>query len=505
MDRDQTIKKIREAISTLGLDYEAAIEYIAQDMGIGYLDAPELLELAANHAGDTKSRELYNAEALHSMNAETVFVAIREIDARAIETVITMEAIPGAVAIGLNRTSNAKTLLAELDLGITRTVVLTLDAAHSAAARKILREGLQQFNVPFVCADISSGYATPQEAFEKDRSHFFEDVKAAYERTARPDNTTDYITNFIVEDIAAFKSNRVKTGFDNLDEKGGGLYPGLYVLAATSSLGKTTFALQLADQIAERGNDVVFFSLEQSRLELVTKSLARITSELHPDKSLTSLSIRRGAITDPIAQEAYSEYVRRIGNRITIVEGNFNCTSAHVGRYLKRYIERTGARPVVFVDYLQILRPEQNDKRGGTKENVDDIITEMKRISRDLNITIVLISSVNRASYLFPISFESLKETGSIEYTADVVWGLQLQCMHDELFSQEKKIVERREKIDEEQARNPRRIEIHCLKNRYGIKDYRCFFNYYPANDLYSEREELEYALPQTSKTGRKF
>lgn len=494
MDRETAIKEIRDAITKRGFNQDTIIDYIAQELGFGYLDAPELLEQAGNLPSDAKTQELYNAEALHIASLETVFIAAQERDAREIETVISLETIPGAAAIALNRTSNAANLLAALEIGHTRAVILTLDATRDARARAKIREALQRLNVPVVCAKFEPGCASPHEAHEKDPAKFTAAIKEAYFKSARPDNTIDYIDSFIIDDIAKFKSTRIKTGFDNLDELAGGLYPGLYVLAAISSLGKTSFALQLADQIAERGSEVVFFSLEQSRLELVTKSLARITSELHPEKPLTSLAIRRGAIVNPEAQEARDEYAKRICNRVTIVEGNFNCTSSYIGRYLKQYIERTGARPVVFVDYLQILQPEPDAKKyGSTKETVDNTVTELKRLSRDLDLTIFLISSVNRTNYLTPIDFESLKETGGIEYTADVVFGLQLQCLNDKLFEKEKNTVERREKIKEEKARNPRRIELVCLKNRYGISRYSCYYNYYPANDLFSERDELEY------------
>ena len=62
--------------------------------------------------------------------------------------------------------------------------------------------------------------------------------------------------------IDSFKEakNR-RTGFTNLDDKAKGLYAGLYVVAAISSLGKTTFCHQIADQLAEMGEDVLFFSL----------------------------------------------------------------------------------------------------------------------------------------------------------------------------------------------------------------------------------------------------
>ena len=103
-----------------------------------------------------------------------------------------------------------------------------------------------------------------------------------------------------------------------------------------------------------------------------------------------------------------------------------------------------------------------------------------------------MISSVNRANYLAPIDFESLKESGGIEYTADVIWGLQLQCLNEALFDDpQKKLKEKRARIRDEKARNPRRVELLCLKNRYGVANFTCDFDYYPAHDLFVQ-DELE-------------
>ena len=148
-------------------------------------------------------------------------------------------------------------------------------------------------------------------------------------------------------------------------------------------------------------------------------------------------------------------------------------------------MQRTGTKPVIFIDYLQILQGEA-DKRQSSKELIDSTITELKRISRELDLTVFVISSLNRMNYLTPVSFEALKESGSIEYSADVIYGLQLRCINeDNPFGKEGKLKEKREKIREAKAANPREIELLCLKNRYGISSFSCYFNYYPANDLF--------------------
>ena len=70
----------------------------------------------------------------------------------------------------------------------------------------------------------------------------------------------------------------IPTGFKKLDSVlDGGLYEGLYIVGAISSLGKTTLITQITDQIAQSGTDVLIFSLEMARSELIAKSISRHT------------------------------------------------------------------------------------------------------------------------------------------------------------------------------------------------------------------------------------
>jgi replicative DNA helicase len=362
-------------------------------------------------------------------------------------------------------------------------------------ATNTLREGLTRLNLVYVVEDICGGCKDPNEALVKDRASFLSAVKRAKERaTQKPDNAALYIDQFLTADLARFKDS-IDTGYPNLDEQAGGLYPGLYVVAAISSLGKTTFCLQAAEQIAEDGKDVIFFSLEQSRLELVTKGIARRTAQNNLQNAVTSLQIRKGYLPAQVLKAA-DEYREKVGNRLSIVEGNFACNIGYIRDYTRDYINNNQVRPVVFVDYLQILQPTE-ENRAGVKETVDKAITELKRMSRELNIPVIVISSVNRANYLTPVDFESLKESGGIEYTADVIYGLQLQCLNDELFQQANKLTEKRKKVKEAKAANPRKIELVCLKNRYGVANFSCYFKYTPAYDLFEECGDYELDFVQ--------
>lgn len=425
---------------------------------------------------------IFNNQVLHTQDVREVFITEGAFDALSV-----IEA--GAAAVALNSTSNTDVLIKQIkEKKTSATFIISLDNDKSGSeATQTLIDGFKLLNQPYIVANISGKYKDPNEALTADRETFFEAVKTAKQQTAaRPDNISAYIDNIMQRDIERMKGavDR-KTGFDRLDEISGGLYPGLYVIAATSSLGKTTFSHQIADNLAIAGNEVLFFSMEQSRLELVTKSIARITAQEDIKTTVTSLSIRKGVFPDNV-KSAISKYKNSIADRLSIIEGNFNCNISFIGEYVRKYIKKNKCKPIIFIDYLQILQPaEDSNKRQNTKEMVDSTVTELKRISREHDITIFIISSVNRANYLTPIDFESLKESGGIEYTADVIWGLQLQCLNEPLFSEANKIKEKRQRIRQEKAAEPRKIELLCLKNRYGVANYSCGFDYYPKHDLF--------------------
>lgn len=409
--------------------------------------------------------------------------------------------VMGYKAVALNSTSNAPLLVKALkEKATAATLILSLDMDTTGAeTTKNLETDLKGLNVPYIVAPKSlyNHAKDPNAAMIEDAGAFNAaawNLITKSKAFSRPDSMLNYFENSYARDLQEFKTE-CKTGFRNLDFLIDGLYAGLYVLAAIPSLGKTTFAHQMADQIVAQGKPVIFFSLEQSKLELATKSLSRITYQRRTQQAeaMTSLDIRRGKDSEQV-KAAISFYRDNGADLMSIVEGNFRCDVSFIGEYVKRYIEQNREKPVVIIDYLQILQPD-TDKLKGTKEIVDHTITELKRISRSYSIPVIVISSINRSNYIAPVDFESLKESGGIEYTCDVCFGLQLKMQGDEDYQtsgvkdKDAAKLAKREALKAEKSKIPREVEIVCLKNRFGSATFqagkRCLFSYYPQYDCF--------------------
>lgn len=269
----------------------------------------------------------------------------------------------------------------------------------------------------------------------------------------------------------------VQSGFENLD-KCTKMYPGLYVLGAISSLGKTTFALQLADQIAAGKHNVLYFVIEQTINELWAKSIARTIKQHKLTPNITSLDIRSTEASNPVVQEA-AEIYQASAEYMHVVNGNFFTTIQDIEDTIGKFVAETKQTPVVFIDYLQII---SKTKPGcDTRSAIDECITKIKTIQQKYNLIVVLISSLNRSSYSSVVDCESLKESGCIEYTADVIWGLQLTAVHDPARGTSDK----KASLLKAKAADPRELELVCLKNRYGKVGYTCRFNYFTSYDLF--------------------
>lgn len=440
---------------------------------------------------NTGKTSLFNIAALDEATA--VFIVEGEIDAMSI-----YEA--GGVACGLCSVSNRGILLNYLKENNSpeQGFIIMLDNDEAGARGQAeLEKGFQEMGIPYICAEYPDGVKDPNEYLLADRAGLEAAISSLQARTLEAVEAAKGNEYNAAELLDYFKTieaqpqgMEAKTGFTELDYNlSGGLHEGLYIIGAISSLGKTTFTLQLADQIAESGQDVLFFSLEMSKFELMAKSISRHTYDVARDAKTKDgkrplardtqqiLNNRRYASYDQdekqTIRKAIAAYEKQ-AQSLYIYEGRYKgqrLTVALIREIVQAHIKETGKTPVVFVDYLQIIAPA--DSHATDKQNTDIAVFELKEISRDFKLPVFAISSFNRENYLEPVSMTSFKESGAVEYSSDVLFGLQYAGMDYQEGDSDKKRKERLRGLMNEiqrrkRSREPIEIELKCLKNRNG-------------------------------------
>ena len=299
--------------------------------------------------------------------------------------------------------------------------------------------------------------------------------------------------DFFSDITATAKYSDRKTGFKNLDAAQVFL-PGLYVLGALPATGKTTFAWQLLNQLADKGEPCIYCSYEMSRAELLTKSIVRELYKWNPELSerlkLSSVNIRRGACSG--LKELHEQAARfaESSTNLTVAELS-NTGVAELIEALKPLVADVLKSPVICLDYLQIV-PSKSVKTSTAKEKIDDVVLRLKDFQRETNSTIIVISSFNRDNYWQRVNFSSFKESGAIEYSADSIWALE-NFVADDVEENSKDF---KKEITEMSKQKIRKVWFKCLKNRNGGQ-YDCLFRYHAAFDYFEPLEEEKERRPK--------
>lgn len=455
----------------------------------------------AHHRNRYRNRgaaHIFNYKALQSATTP-IFCVEGEIDAMSIEEV-------GGAAVGLGSYDNITLLLKLLDtVKPVQPLIIALDReteeskkADVSKAEKALEDGLQSRGITFYRLDPFVGYHDANEALMRDREAFTEAVaraenieqqaeeeeRAAYLAT----NTAAYLQQFIDGIAESANTECIPTGFETLDRVlDGGLYEGLIVAGGLTSIGKTSLIQQVADAVAQGGRDVLLFSLEMARTELMSKSISRHTLDLCIEYGYDTRNAKTArGITDGKRHIYYNQTERDLimkaieaygayADRIYIQEGVGDIGVNEIRETVERHIRFTGRRPLVIVDYLQIIAPYS--ERATDKQNTDKAVLELKRISRDFKIPVIAISSFNRTNYKEAVTMEAFKESGAVEYGCDVLIGLQLKGAEKKDFNP-----------TEEKKKDPRQVELIILKNRQGRVGDKILFSYYPMFNYFEDK-----------------
>ena len=317
-------------------------------------------------------------------------------------------------------------------------------------------------------------------------------------------SVSEIANRFKKENIQNYYKPYIDTGFTGLNEMlGGGLTPGWVVLGAITNLGKSTFVLQLACNIA-RERPVLFFSLEMPSDWLVAKCISRRSYTLNPEKAVMARDLLNEDKKSKVNEnwenvDAARREISSLSNLMIIDSYSSNTfgspsrsdgddtgltrplTADNIKKIIQNYInnmKKGEKKPLVIIDYLQLIPPPEDKSSDIEINNINRNIQTLTKIDKD--ITIITISSFNRASYNKSVDLNDFRGSGNIEYSADVLLGLQ--------FSKVRTGTEFN--ISMEKSRTPREVDIIALKQRYSGSGRRSFvqFDYYPAYDCFIEK-----------------
>ena len=214
----------------------------------------------------------------------------------------------------------------------------------------------------------------------------------------------------IESNINKKKNYDLYTGFFDLDALTDGLHEGeLTIIGARPGVGKTTFSLQIAERIAEKGKNVVYVSLEMSEEQVIQKLLAkkaRVNSRKIRNGNLESQEIDKIGLACAKISDLSMHILTKI-NTIQQIE------------IVTRRMKNKGKLDLLVIDYLQLVKSIGNFK--SREQEVADISRTLKLMSLELEIPIIALCQLNRNASKNEPTLADIRESGSIEQDADNV------------------------------------------------------------------------------------
>ena len=416
--------------------------------------------------------QLWNSAAMERAAGKALFVAEGIFDALSLEEL-------GFPAVALCGAANTGKFVQKIDeyvpVAWPEKVILAGDSdAAGQGMNGKLREQLTARGIACEVLALPDGCKDVNEALIRNRDV----LQAACEASTATQDVSE--ESSLEDEFLAYLGRRggaavMSTGIAGLDKAlDGGVHAGLTVLGAVSSMGKTSLMLQMADTLAAAGRNVLFITIEMSRMELIAKSAVRGTME----RARTLLD---GKLPEEKVRSLISAYRKKTGGRVELWEPDAPLTPAFLDEKVSAFCEQH-ENSVLFLDYLQLVAPA---RAGMTeKQTADAAVAMLKQLARRYDMPVIAASSLNREAYR-PGSAEpgmsAFKESGSVEYSADLLLVLKY-----------------RTDADKEIKTGPRHLVLTILKNRFGATGESIPLDYEPEKELF--RDGIAKAAPRTGR-----
>ncbi|MCL2818273.1 MAG: replicative DNA helicase [Actinomycetia bacterium] len=274
-------------------------------------------------------------------------------------------------------------------------------------------------------AIVTMGYDAPDEIAEAIGFAEATVMKVTEERLSNDfellDETQLWKTFKEFEDLVASKGqlSGIATGFSDLDRKTHGLRPGeLIVLGARPSVGKSSFALNVATGAAKQGANVAIFSLEMTVKDVVSRILCA-------EAEVSFTHVRDGNISDRDWAEI-TNAIGRLENYNIAIDDSPSLNIAELRAKARKQLRHSQGNGLIIVDYLQLMQPVRYNDASRERE-IAEISRGLKILAKDLQVPVLALSQLSRGIETRKgkrPQLSDLRESGAIEQDADVVMFL---------------------------------------------------------------------------------
>ena len=219
--------------------------------------------------------------------------------------------------------------------------------------------------------------------------------------------------------------HRVKTGFDTIDERLTGFAPSnLVIVAGRPAMGKTTYAMNIAENVALAGGNVVVFSMEMSKEELIDRMLSSLSG-------LEAEKIKRGShLTNEEDAKLHAgvHKLQKMMNNIIVCDKPAMHIN-HMTNYCRK-INRKKKLDLIVVDYLQLMRTDAKNRF----EEISEVSRGLKSLAKLCDVPVLALSQLSRGvdsrTNNRPVNSD-LRESGQIEQDADLIQFLYRDEMYN--------------------------------------------------------------------------
>jgi len=367
-----------------------------------------------------KALDLVKEEDFYREVHKLIFGAIREIsDTQSVEIVTVNE-----------RLKNNKMYI---EVGGSRYLAGLIDKVKTAANVEYYADIIKDKSILRQIVNIGSKMVT--DAFEEKlpSTEILDQSQENLFNVSRQNVSADFITPKQLMKSTVYELEKLhqdkrdvsglKTGFDDLDKLTSGLQPSeLIILAGRPSMGKTAFALNIAENVAVNNKGTVaIFSLEMSKESLMKRFLASCAL-------VNGLKLRSGQFSGNDWTNLTTAAEKLVNSQIYILDKSDITVSElrAAARKLARKLETKGKKlDLIVIDYLQLIKTVSMYKSDSEASLIAEVSRSLKSIARDMQVPVLALSQLSRENEKRTGSkkpqLSDLRGSGAIEQDADVV------------------------------------------------------------------------------------